>query len=93
MSVSVFVILLRITKNNTIKLQAILISLIASKHFDDNDSYIYEIKNESEEVQDICNAMSLVHNKNKNSIYQEKEHIQDAEFYIKKLGISRIEDG
>jgi hypothetical protein len=62
------------------------------KYYHSNDSYIYDINLESEEVQDICNAMSLVQNIDGKLIYQNKNHIKDAEFQIKKQDISRVED-
>jgi hypothetical protein len=65
---------------------------VSNNYYEENDVYTYDINKESEEVQDICNAMSLVHNINKILIYQNKEDIKDAEFYVKKLGISRVED-
>ncbi len=80
------------SQNDILKWQSMFTDSVLNNYFDNNDSYIYEINEESEEVQDICNAMSLVHNKNKILIYQDKRHIKDAEFYVKKFGISRVED-
>lgn len=62
------------------------------KYHDKNDLYIYDIFEETEEVQDICNAMSLVQNKDKVLIYIKKEYIADAELQIKTRNIGRVED-
>jgi hypothetical protein len=59
---------------------------------DDGDQYIIKVLEENEETQDICNAMELIHSKNRLIIYQNINDIKDAEFQIKKSNITRIED-
>ena len=58
----------------------------------DYDQYIIKVLEENEETQDICNAMELIHSKNRLIIYQNTDDIKDAEFQIEKLNIFRIED-
>ncbi len=69
------------------ELNILLGPIIISKFSHDDDQYIYDILEESEEVQDICNAMSLIHNKDRFLSYQNKDDIKDAEIQIKKLNI------
>lgn len=74
------------------ELNRFFLSTILSNFFHDDDKYTYDVLEESEEVQDICNAMSLIHNEDRFLSYQNKDDIKDAEIQIKKLNINRIED-
>ena len=69
------------------ELNRIFFLIIISNFFHNNDKYIYDILEESEEVQDICNAMFLIHNKDRFLSYQNEEDIKDAEIQIEKLNI------
>ena len=57
------------------------------KYRTNDDIWIFPVMNESVDVADMCNALSLINNKGHLLIYQEESHIEIAEKIIMELNI------